>query len=55
MTTEQREPTPDDETPSETTGSSEGHGWPKDDYTEQMSEEWLDTLGEGARRDLLRD
>lgn len=28
-------------------------GRPKDDWTEQVADEELDSLGEGARRDLM--
>jgi hypothetical protein len=55
MTSEQPTPTPNDATSAEPSTSAEQHGWPKDDYTEQMSEEWLDSLGEGARREMLGD
>lgn len=27
---------------------------PKDVYTQQLTDEWLDELGDGARRDMLR-
>jgi len=55
MTTDNPMPEPDGETPAETTTSFVRGPRPKDDYTAQMSDEWLDSLGEGARREFTTD